>query len=978
MAAAPLVPVAAAEARLQLLRRRLVPVPVAGRTTPCLLPATEVAGRVLRNLVMTVEQQAAAFCTPHLARVLRVPLPYDSNNPRFLAYTLDPMPPAGNGVVMADMWEKLRNAASANPPARVPFVLQTGVSGVGKTKAAYDVGLRHAYMVMSRVVQYDRLTLPWEAFYGFAAEVVRTSAHGADGLPPLVERVALKAALVVLLGAHLEWIVEVSEAADADEHREAFRAAAEGQLAVDRAGAAPAGETRRTIVLRELVQRAQRTSWAYSHVAHMFRRTLLAMLDARGAVADDGTLRLTVGAATTYLNAVVQRAHRVWRNVDGSAPVIMWAHDGVHCLLDSYRFPRDLFMGTHAGAGVVEEGLPPSPHAGGRYGWFHGLLAAIHEIDATAPSGHLLMGSSVHLAGEVLATYSPAHGRATVSQHAVHLTATDIRAWFAQYLTPAAMDGITDDDLAPLVGRPLFASKFWEEILARCTWGSAGGAAVDMVRDAVAATVRKEQVAATARMEQLWRWTTPITHGYVPSHLLCTLFVDSVMSVGSRVTLAGTRDEAIVCYHHGILNMRDGDTDIRLADEPITAAALRELGVLHHLHTGYRTDAIMPLLVERNTTRSRSGAVTGCGPAYEACLAWALLLTCLVAAADGRKWVLLRSLLEPYLALSATTRIESYFGLNTGMHPALDALGSEWQVCLTEGRRGDVDARRSPLSLLAAHPTALIHHPSTDTEGPGLMFLARHIDTGVTVPVLLRFTNCATAEGLVGALATLDLGRVHPDDNGAEVSAHADMRATLAAHPRWGLPFRVVAAARPFYSAVLHDVAWLNRTVLHDYSRLVLLHLTAANLRMDGLSPILRGVVMHDATQPHVKNCDWPACALPSPVRWWDDGTPLPTLAATPDLCTASLRVRFSSATATQNELVAAVKRGAYRVGGERDHAVPFTRHFLQRAVTATFTHAAPAITTLLDCRHGRLTAGGAPVTAAFVYPRRPGGFTCC
>ena len=414
------------------------------------------------------------------------------------------------------------------------------------------------------------------------------------------------------------------------------------------------------------------------------------------------------------------------------------------------------------------------------------------------------------------------------------------------------------------------------------------------------------------------------------------------MSAGSHTALIGdARDEAQGCVQCSILNVGGGDTHIRLDDEAVTAAALRELG-MERLRA--RDDSIMAVVVEQ-------------GPA--ACLAWALLRTCLLAAvAPGgvcRTWVPLLELLQPFLAWDATTE----FRYHKSAHPALLPFrGDDWDVCLTEGRRGDADewAGCSPLSLLAAHPTALVHHLRADMAGPSLMFLARRRDMPhVTKPVLLQLLTDGTG-GLEGALRALDLGNMHPDQGGLEVPAHADMRATLAAHPEWALPIRCVVATQPFASQVLRDAAWLNRTVLWP-SRLVLMQLTAANLGRVDITPAGAAAAVLIAC-PRA----WPACTMPLPVRHWA-GAPLPALAASPDLRVASQRVRFSSASATKDELVEAVDAVVFELGGD----VAYSRHWLRRAVTATFTNAAPAIEALLRCRNGRLTAGGAAVTAAFV-----------
>mgnify|MGYP001114925653 CR=1 FL=1 len=307
--------------------------------------------------------------------------------------------------------------------------------------------------------------------------------------------------------------------------------------------------------------------------------------------------------------------------------------------------------------------------------------------------------------------------------------------------------------------------------------------------------------------------------------------------------------------------------------------------------------------------------------------------------------------LRPYLAWDATT--ENRY--RTTLHPVLYPFSDyEWEVCLTEGRHCDTAewAGRSPLSVLAAHPTALVFHIPTAMAGPTVMFLARRCSAhDVTVPVLLQFETSITG-GLTPALDALDMGKFHPDDEHGEVPAHADMRRTLAAHPAWALPIRcVVSTSRAFHSTLLHDVAWLNYAAL-DGSPLVLMQLTEHNM---GIEPTALTIKRPRA--------NWPACARPSRVRHWDGGAELPALPDTPDdLHSATLAVRFSSGAASLSMVQAAVRKVVYEVAGE----ATYTLDAAAGTVTATFTHAASAISTLWRCRNHRLTAAGAPTAAEF------------
>ena len=150
---------------------------------PCadLLDSVEgVAVRILKNMSMTIEAQAHIF-GPALLELLESPLPYDSANPMKPALMLELLPTI-RASLLNDTWRRLSTAFTTTPQS-TPIVLLSGASGVGKTKVAYDIGLSDAFVVMSRVLEHDAPTPPWQSFLSFAHEVV--SAH-APALPPLL------------------------------------------------------------------------------------------------------------------------------------------------------------------------------------------------------------------------------------------------------------------------------------------------------------------------------------------------------------------------------------------------------------------------------------------------------------------------------------------------------------------------------------------------------------------------------------------------------------------------------------------------------------------------------------------------------------------------------------------------------------------------------------------------------------------------
>lgn len=910
-----------------------------------LQPPLNVAERVLSNMVMSVSELAQKL-GPGLSPVLKRALPYDSANPLKPALMLELMPSVGATKLGGLAWAKLSAAFSASPQTTTPFVLVTGVSGMGKTKVAYDIGLTEAFVVVSRVVECDSLTPPWEAFRAFAAEVIRTAAStggaGSCQLPPLTERIALKAALIVLLGAHMEWAVSVSEAA----------VAAPCAAALDAACAAAGHDRAR--VLQELVLRAQRNGLAYQHVTALFRDKISALLNA-DAFGSDGTLQLSVESALAYVLSVAQRAKDVWgRRTEGGGtemPRILWAHDEVQALLSVAGLPSDLFTGVYAASPSLSPA--PSPPSSQSRGCFYGLLAAIREVVGSVRSGHLLLGNSLDLSAQVLGRHSPVQGVADSVEEAISLTAADIRALLDTYLTPAAMEGVDTALLEQLRGRAVFASHFWTALVGRCsTAATAADLPERLVHGALTDAVAKATAAAELIISALWeRYEPDAVSGQVPSRLLRHMFHELIMASGADAALdtARMRMELLEAIQRGLLNANAKSIKVELNAEPCMAAALRAVG-MHRLARG--EDGIMALLAAR-VTEPPGGEDGDLGPAQESCFAWELVRRCLLRPA-GDPPMTLGELLGPYFA-----RVDCTMDVRGGVHPALlPSACDDYEVILTHGCRADGPAWSTscPLDILRREPDALVHHMQNRMGGPDIMFLVRHRFTRVTRPVLLQLKNRATAS-LAGALPSVDMASWYAEcEGGAELRARAHMRTLLAEQPQWALPIRGVVGARPVDARVLLSTAWLNRTALAS-SPVLFMHLTRDNLRAD--------IASRGAVRSYGITHDWPRCLWPTP---WDAGMRmLPVLPPCPPaVVVASLKVKLA-ARAPQDAMVRTVEDVARRSGG----SVDFVRHrylfSFNHTVTATFAHAAAAFEVVRRGAENTLTVDGRAMSATFV-----------
>lgn len=929
--------------RRRLLRAQL---PQLRDTLP---PPCEVAARVLANMTMSMGEQAAKLGAG-LSRVLKKPLPYDSANPHKPALMLALMPSVGATKLASLAWQPLYAAFTTTPQA-TPFVLVTGVSGMGKTKVAYDIGGTEAFVVLERVVEHDALTLPWDAFRVFAAEVIRTAAPAEvsasyDRLPQS-ERFSLKAALIVLLGAHLEWAVMVSEAA----------VGADCAAALDSACAAIAyasSPNARERVLQELVLRAQLNGLAYQQVAELFRNKLADLLEAPTVIAEDGTLNLPVESALQYITGVVDRAAAVWTRRtdrgDVELPRIVWAHDEVQALLQVDGLPHDLFASVfEAERGTTS---PTSP-SGEPRGCFYGLLAAIRDVTKRVHSGHLLLGNNLDLSAQLLGSYSPAQGMAKCVDEAINLSVGDIRELLDAYLTPEAMAGADAGLLEKLRGRALFLSHFWTALGRHCSSSTVDPACA--VRGALREAEASATTDATRRIAALWDRHAPAAgSGQVPSRLMRYLLHELLMGSGTDAVLdtSRMRIELVQAIQRGVLNAKADSSTIQLDAEPCTAAALRAVG-MHRLESG--EDGVLELLAAR-MTEPPGGEDGDLGPAQEACFAWGLVRRCLLRGA-GAPRMTLGELLGPYFARCAST-----MDVRGNVHAALlPAACDEYEVALTRGWRADGEAwqRRCPLELLERVPGVLVHHTTARMGGPDIMFLVRHCVTGETRLVVLQLKNRVT-DTLENALPSVDLAKWYTDASGTELPAHAHMRALLASHPQWALPIRVVVGARSLDARVLLSTAWLNSAELAR-SPVLLLHLTRENVGAD--------IAPRGAMPAYSITRGWPKCLWPTPVnRHWNAAVPappaLPPCPAAPVV--ASLRVKLTSR-ASKDAMVAEVEDLVRAVHGNVD----FVRHrrplSFTRAITATFTDAAAAFEVFRRAAGGTLVVDGFAVTAVFV-----------
>eukprot|EP01039_Chlorochromonas_danica_P011653 gene11653-13069_t len=171
----------------------------------------DMVDRILSNTFFSVQDLSQKCSSPYLPSLLKVPIPYDSANPLKRSIYLEMMPTVGKNPLWRRIWKSALGPAVQTGPQQSGknIVLVTGVSGMGKTKAAYDIGREYAFTIVTRVVELDRLTTPWQCLINFAGTFITSLSCN----PPKAERLALKAVLILFMVAHAEYLEDVTKQA---------------------------------------------------------------------------------------------------------------------------------------------------------------------------------------------------------------------------------------------------------------------------------------------------------------------------------------------------------------------------------------------------------------------------------------------------------------------------------------------------------------------------------------------------------------------------------------------------------------------------------------------------------------------------------------------------------------------------------------------------------------------------------------------
>ena len=762
--------------------------------------AGEIAGRILNNMAMSLDLQEKHW-NVKLTSLLKRPLPFDAANPFKEALYMEMMPSVGNHTFHKKIWKQLEVAFDIGQQNGKFIALLVGVSGVGKTKTAYDIGKANAFSIITRIVERDTLTMPWTTYSKLLNNVAVV------GKSNLVEKCSLVSCLILLLVAHLQYTLDVS--ISATKHND-FAHMVEVRRNEMQCTEAEATD----LVLKEVVLRCQRNGLAYSQVNARYQKLLHEALKQTDFITVDGVFAVELQYVGDIFLKEVARAKEVW----GQRSKIVWFYDEIQASLSTNRSDQDLFAGVFRHFFGREEGPSDShPTQGGRKcNLFYGILVAIRCTLQIASHGHVLLGNNMNLTPEFLDINSPAQGCSVSYEEKFILDEVAILTMFSTYLSDAAMEVIDRSLVRRLCGRPLFMAYFWTCIIS-CARKSRDPSIElgEVVNTALRSAYDRAIVDAEFRIHQMWNTYSPTAHSATAMGGLMTLLYHSIVMNTGGGGIERMRAELKLAILRGILNCTGTENTLTLDSEPITKAAFVQAG---HARVLQNTDGVMESLAARMKGPMGSEACDF-GEVLEACFSWYLVRKCIVA---GRP-VNLKILLKPFLA--------SHISCNLSAEQLED-----YDVSIESGHRWNCDDHdNSPLSTLKTHPRCLIHHPGNNMAGPDVMHVAtdRH-NQHRTIPIFYQLKNTQT-ETISEAMASLNLGRMHPNRSGETESApHRSMRRVLEEDRNWLEPMRILVTCRSFEPALLHHIAWFNNRQLKR-TPVVLLTVNKRNLGIDML-----------------------------------------------------------------------------------------------------------------------------------------------
>ena len=521
----------------------------------------------------------------------------------------------------------------------------------------------------------------------------------------------------------------------------------------------------------ELVIRSQRNGLANRLVRSIFQ----------GYLSDIDSIQQQ--SNETLMKHLIDRIHKRL----SSSVVIGWFHDEANALMEV--FP-ERFVQLHLDSVEIPKGM------------FYSLLVIIRQwIDSTNWT-HVLCGTDMNMSQQTLNKYSPAQGMSAVIKLSTSLSTAALRRHLSEYLTDAAMVGVSDEALSMLTGRPLFISFFWQKL-------------VSSLRDAsVTPTSASEYVkialkeayttALTDSKVRLNNWIRdrriPLNDDFRKEFVFGVYWCLKKSQFEEPFPIGSYQHELREAIAEGIFNATDDEIDLKARSEPVTADALLTIGDHHLISSSYEDD-----FIGKYICKSRKGAFetdSAKGDLNEELVIWYLLKKSLrFQAQNNGQPIGFKELLEDFLPEENLfyEYLEDYIVPINALVDCSKILEGECflsQLLVTGGQ------------------TRLLHQTPTSAACADVIFLVEKKEDRNEKRLVLMQLKYRNSSSLPGAFCSLDMGKWFPDRNGKETRSHKAFRSLFAcselARQYFSNPFRVVLNSDAFSIKLCYQVTYFN------------------------------------------------------------------------------------------------------------------------------------------------------------------------
>jgi len=473
--------------------------------------------------------------------------------------------------------------------------------------------------------------------------------------------------------------------------------------------------------------------------------------------------------------------------LDLDTPIVFF-HDEANSLQNALKhipLPLDyveMLLGLSSTSSTpVREAIGQEPQ-----GCLFYLLLVVNKWKPKIGAVHILCGTSMTNTEGLLSNYSPAQGMYQCVELDTTITINEMKEFLKEKLHPSIYNKIgMDERLFRLQGRPLFFSFLLHSIYINSP-------------DPVGMAIERAFTEAKSRINCLW-FRTDIDEVMVGVYWL---FKMQALANG-YVTVTNLTEVLKDLIARGILNCKTTTDRIKLDDEPITTAAILEVGDTAIRKT--KIDKVMKMLDNHdNGIMSHDGDK---GQGLENRFNWHLIKCCM----QNDHPVTLFDICEPFLPPNYLSSVD------------VDQL-QETCVYVRHAKKCNSSETLSGEGCFLNHlvdleqnidPTLLLWSTPTISGGADRVFIGWDKTTPSTLRlILMQDKNRLGNSDLASALDSLNLGLWYPDQSKKETSNHKSFRDFCLRHPQLlSSPIRIVLHAKEFTLPWLRTVTYYNMLI---------------------------------------------------------------------------------------------------------------------------------------------------------------------